>query len=209
MTHDDLSFDDDAQPTGYAHDIDEPVPMPEPPVTSARGTSKTEEKRLRDLMERASQGDRTDWESHLRRHTPKGHKVVPNSQLAQKMKLRRAASLKAAAERRQGRSDGVTIHYDRRAWSKLKQQDKDAFTARKMVIALTIPGPEAGKRWDAYRDFYRDYGDGDDLDSLSHLFRSGMANPPRHRGDTYPEPKATSRFAERKVWSSLGGPQEC
>lgn len=190
----DLSFDDDEIDT-------DPVPI--------RGTSKTEEKRLRDLMERASQGDRTDWESHLRRHTPRGHKVVPNSELAQKVKLRRASSLKAAAERRGGRSDGVTIHYDRRAWSKLKQPDKDAFTVRKMSIAVNIPGPEMGKRWDVYRDFGCGYGVGDDLDSLSHLFRSGLANPPRHRGDTYPEQKATSRFTERRVLSSLGGPREC
>lgn len=141
------------------------------PELPERGTSKTEEKRLRDLKARASQGDRTDWEDHLRWNTPPGFKVVPNSKLTHKAKTGRANSLKAAAERRSGCTRGITLHYTPWAWSKLKQADRDAHEQRKQGIAALT-----GVRWDYDRDFYW-YGETDAAHHLDHLFRSGTREP--------------------------------
>ena len=141
-----------------------------------RGTSKTEEKRLRDLKARASQGDRTDWERHLRWNTPPGFKVVPNSKLSQSAKTRRANSLITAARKRSHCSRGITLHYDHRAWSRLKQPDRDAHEERKQGIAAMT-----GIRWDFNRDFFW-YGESNGAHHLDHLFRSGAPVPlPKQR----------------------------
>lgn len=83
---------------------------PEMPVTTTPATTKSEEKRRRDNVERAGQGDRIDWKRHLHIDLPSGHRLVPDNELSLTAKRVRTVSLKASAERRsKWRAGGGTV----------------------------------------------------------------------------------------------------
>lgn len=131
------------------------------------------ERRRKDAERKAVSKERNIYRNILREDTPPGYRVVPNDRLSQSSKLARAASLQAAAERRtrKRKEGGVTIHYDHRAWKKLKQVQRDAFDAQKRSLAAIT-----GRRWDAERDFYWLLTD-EGAEHLDCLFRSGSPRP--------------------------------
>lgn len=82
--------------------------LPDPPEPR-KFTAKSEEKRLRDIAERRYQGDRVDYCQHLRVDLSYGYRIVPLDELSRGQRQIRAASLKAAAERRtKRRNEGGT-----------------------------------------------------------------------------------------------------
>ena len=113
-----------------------------------------------------------------------GRNLIGTAELSRMGGKARQKQLRAKKreERRQERMrrTGVTIHYDYRAWSKLRKEAQDAFNASKQSLGLTTV-PETGLTWDYERDFgdYIDKMDG--ANHLDILFRSGRASPQQQR----------------------------